>query len=153
MVLKLEKIKTPGGSMYDLVLTQGSNVIRLGLLSPDPKECLGELETWLKDNTMDVHEVLRAKTAHEAGISADVLVRYESGTYVAKVKVGKTTYRASCTMGEAHAAMAVAKKVTLARCADRGALGEASANMICVGKKNYRVYTLTLWSDDSVEDA
>ena len=63
MQIKVDMVTLKDGSdVYDLVLTQGKNVIRLGMISPDAYERQAELAQWVEDNTMDVVELVRAKS-------------------------------------------------------------------------------------------
>jgi hypothetical protein len=66
MQIKIETKETAAGAMHDLVLVQGSNRIRLGLVVDDAQQALRELSVWLDDNTMDVAEIVRAKRAKQA---------------------------------------------------------------------------------------
>ena len=62
MMIKIETMTTTDGSkVHDLVLVQGADAIRLGLIADDAEQAVRELVTWLEDNTMDLVEVMRAK--------------------------------------------------------------------------------------------
>jgi hypothetical protein len=61
MTIRIETIETAAGPMHDLVLVQGANTVRLGLVVDDAQQALRELAVWLEDNTMDVAEVLAEK--------------------------------------------------------------------------------------------
>ena len=61
MQIKIETMKTAAGPMHDLVLVQGRNIVRLGLVVDDAQQALRELAVWLEDNTMDVAEVVAEK--------------------------------------------------------------------------------------------
>ena len=63
MQIKLETIPLTEGAYagtpaYDLVLTQGNQTIRLGLIADDAQQALQELVVWLEDNTMDLVEIM-----------------------------------------------------------------------------------------------
>ncbi len=61
MQIKIETTETAAGPVHDLVLVQGRNTIRLGLVVDDAQQALRELSVWLEDNTMDVAEVVAEK--------------------------------------------------------------------------------------------
>jgi hypothetical protein len=60
MQIKIETIPTADGPMYDLVMVQGANHIRLGLFKDDAEGAAAQLRLWLEENTMDVAEIVRA---------------------------------------------------------------------------------------------
>jgi hypothetical protein len=60
MQIKIETIPTSAGDMHDLVLIHGDSTIRLALTCPDPQMAKSELEQWLRDNTLEVVESIRA---------------------------------------------------------------------------------------------
>jgi hypothetical protein len=60
MKVKIETIPTSAGNMYDLVLTQGANTIRLKLTCQDPQIKKWQLDEWIHDNTLDVDDIIRA---------------------------------------------------------------------------------------------
>jgi replicative DNA helicase len=63
MKIRIETIPVPGGTpMHDLVLAQGEQTIRLGLIVDDPARACRELAQWLEDNTMDTLEIVREKS-------------------------------------------------------------------------------------------
>jgi len=66
MQLKIETIPTSAGDMYDLVLTQGANTIRLGLTNDHPDRVLREVSTWIHANTMDVIDIIRPDAKQKA---------------------------------------------------------------------------------------
>jgi hypothetical protein len=68
MQLKIETIPTSAGNMYDLVLTQGPNTIRLALTDDTDrgKRALREVSTWLDDNTMDLTDIIRPDAKQKA---------------------------------------------------------------------------------------
>ena len=61
MQIKIETTETDAGPMHDLVLVQGGNTIRLGLVVDDAQQALRELSVWLDDNTMDVLDIVAEK--------------------------------------------------------------------------------------------
>lgn len=67
MQIKAEEIVTDAGTMHDIVLTQGTQTIRLGLIVNDAQQALRELATWLEDNTMDLHDILADSPARHEG--------------------------------------------------------------------------------------
>jgi hypothetical protein len=60
MQIKIERIETAAGPMYDLVVVQGANTVRLGLTVDDAEGAAAQLRLWLEENTMDVAEIVRA---------------------------------------------------------------------------------------------
>jgi hypothetical protein len=127
MQIKIETTETDAGPMHDLVLVQGGNTIRLGLVVDDAQQALRELSVWLADNTMDVAELVNGEVHAEGPVplQGTVQVRQYGGTYIAKVRIGKTTYRASCTSCADQAAKNLADKVQKERCAERVSLSKA----------------------------
>jgi hypothetical protein len=120
MQIKIETTETAAGPMHDLVLVQGKNTIRLGLVADDAQQALRELAVWLEDNTMDVAELVKGEVDEDAKpLQGSVRVRQYGGTYMASVRIGSCTYKASCTMGADQAAQSLAAKVQAARCATR----------------------------------
>ena len=61
MTIRIETIETAAGPMHDLVLEQGANTIRLGLVVDDAQQALRELSVWLDNNTMDVPDIMAEK--------------------------------------------------------------------------------------------
>ena len=120
MQIKIETKETAAGAMHDLVLVQGRNTIRLGLTCLAPELAAAQLGAWINENTLDVAAIVCGK-ADEDGkpLQGTVRVRQRGGTYIAKVRIGTTTYRASCTSCEDQAAKNLADKVQQARGADR----------------------------------
>ena len=72
MQIKVEEIKTDSGTMHDIVLTQGTQTIRLGLITDDAQQALRELATWLDDNTMDLIEIMADMKARHEGTEVPV---------------------------------------------------------------------------------
>jgi hypothetical protein len=148
MQIKIETTETAAGAMHDLVLVQGRNTIRLGLVVDDAQQALRELSVWLEDNTMDVAELVNGEVHAEGPVplQGSVRVRQYGGTYIAKVRIGTTTYRASCTSGEDQAAKNLAEKVQKERCAERVTLSKAMAGAdIGPEFKGETHYLLTVW--------
>jgi len=59
MQIKLETVTLPDGSeVHDLVLVQGTNTIRLGMIADDAQEAMRELVVWLEYYTMDLVEIM-----------------------------------------------------------------------------------------------
>ena len=57
MQIKLETVTlTDGSEVHDLVMVQGTNTIRLGMIADDAQEAMRELVVWLEDYTMDLVE-------------------------------------------------------------------------------------------------
>ncbi|MEI6212338.1 MAG: hypothetical protein WCR06_12010 [bacterium] len=81
MQIKIETTETAAGPMHDLVLVQGRNTIRLGLVVDDAQQALRELSVWLEDNTMDVAEVVaegeRPRITRLCGMDVDGNVHVE----------------------------------------------------------------------------
>jgi len=71
MQIKIETKETAAGAMHDLVLVQGNNTIRLGLVVDDAQQALRELSVWLDDNTMDVAELVNGEVHAEGGEAED----------------------------------------------------------------------------------
>ena len=64
MQIRIDGVRQSDGSLlYDLVLVQGEQQIRLGLTAPNATRAAAELATWLEDNTIDVWEIVRSKDA------------------------------------------------------------------------------------------
>ena len=149
MQIKIETTETDAGTMHDLVLVQGNNTIRLGLVVDDAQQALRELAVWLEDNTMDVAELVNGEVHAEGVVPliGKVRVRQYGGTYIATVRVGDSaTYKASCTAGADQAAQALAAKVQAARCATRVTLSVrtpgAETGPAFAGEDHY---LLTVW--------
>ena len=62
MKIRIEEIPVRGDtSLYDLVLTQGEQSIRLGLIVEDATQAVRELVVWLEAYTMDTADIVRTK--------------------------------------------------------------------------------------------
>ena len=73
-------------------------------------------------------------------------VRPYGGTYIAKVRIGTTTYRASCTSCEDQAAKNLAEKVQKERCAERVTLSVGTPGADTGPElKGETHYLLTVW--------
>jgi hypothetical protein len=143
MQIKVETTETAAGPMHDLVLVQGANTIRLGLVVDDAQQALRELSVWLDDNTMDVAELVNGEVHAEGPVPMGwtVRVRPYGGMYIAKVRIGKTTYRASCTSCEDQA-----EKVQAVRCAERVTLSVGTPGADTGPQfKGETHYLLTVW--------
>jgi hypothetical protein len=149
MQIKIETTETAAGPMHDLVLVQGGNTIRLGLVVDDAQQALRELSVWLEDNTMDVAELVNGEVHAEGVVPliGKVRVRQQGGTYFAKVRLAKSaTYKASCTAGADQAAQALAAKVQAARCATRVTLSVGTPGADTGPEfKGETHYLLTVW--------
>ncbi len=148
MKIKIETTETDAGPMHDLVLVQGANTIRLGLVVDDAQQAMRELSVWLEDNTMDVAELVNGEVHAEGPVpmQGSVRVRPYGGTYIAKVRIGKTTYRASCTSGEDQASKNLAEKVQKDRCAERVTLSVGTPGADTGPQfKGETHYLLTVW--------
>jgi hypothetical protein len=157
MQIKLETMTLTEGAyagtpVYDLVLTQGTNTIRLGLIADDAAQAIQELATWLDDNSMDLVEIAADCPAAQKGVEepplqGTVRVRQSGGAYVAQVRVGDTClYTASCTMGADQAAQSLAAKVQAARCATRVTLSDRLIGLARVrGRPDEDQYLLSIY--------
>ena len=157
MQIKLEAMTLTEGAyagtpVYDLVLTQGTNTIRLGLIADDAAQAMQELATWLADNSMDLVEIAADSKPAQQGaedppLQGTVRVRQSGGTYVAQVRVGNSClYKASCTMGADQAAQSLAAKVQAARCATRVTLSDRLTGLARVrGRPDEDQYLLSIY--------
>jgi len=69
MQIKLETVTlTDGSEVHDLVLVQGTNTIRLGMIADDAQEAMRELVVWLGDYTMDLEEIMADRKPVRQGL-------------------------------------------------------------------------------------
>lgn len=64
MQITVENTASDGSALFDLVLVQGQNTIRLGIFANSQFEAddtAGQLSQWIEDNVIDVVEIVRAK--------------------------------------------------------------------------------------------
>jgi hypothetical protein len=64
MQIELQTIGSGYRQHFDLVLTQGRNVVRLAMLSTDVREAYKATEglnAWLREHTMDIQEIVSAE--------------------------------------------------------------------------------------------
>lgn len=114
---------------------------RLGLAGQHVDEiCFSELE-----RRLEMEAELR--DAHGPGmLRGSMRVRPYGGTYVAKVRIGTTTYHASCTSCEDQAAKNLAEKVQKERCAERVTLSVGTPGADTGPEfKGETHYVLTVW--------
>ncbi len=60
MQIRIESIETPGGPIFDLVMKQGPNTIRLGLTCLSPRLAQAQLAAFIAENTLDTVELCKS---------------------------------------------------------------------------------------------